>query len=72
MGHHLWMTWLQIARERECAAEAARRLTTERAAQGVEVAEALQDEMYAAMVAVSGAAHAIDGLSGPVRAMVSR
>jgi len=70
LAHHLWMSCLQIARERECAAEGARRLTTERAAQGVEVVEALQEEMYAAMVAVSAAAHAIDGLYGEIRQFI--
>jgi hypothetical protein len=67
LAHHLWMSWLQIASEHERAAERARTRGLELVGGGDAVAE----EMHASMVAISGAAHAIDALYGEIRPLVS-
>ena len=69
LGHQLWLTWLQIASERERAAERARQRTIELGSRE-QFADLLMEEMHASMVAISGAAHAIDGLYGEIKTLV--
>jgi hypothetical protein len=69
LAHHMWMTWLQVGAERECAAARARERGVE-LGPGKGLGDALSEEMRASMVAVSAAAHAIDALYGEVRPMV--
>jgi hypothetical protein len=70
VGTHLWMHWLQIISERERAAIAARAQVLELGARGERVSDALSEEMQASMVAISGAAHAIDALYGEIKPLV--
>jgi hypothetical protein len=64
---NLWMTWLQIACERERVAGDARRRAETVEEVGSEFGEAVGQETRAAMVAVSASSHALDAFYGKVR-----
>jgi hypothetical protein len=66
MGTNLWDTWLDIACERERAATDARRRAESTEADNPEHGTAINDELRAAMVAVSASAHALDAFYGRV------
>ena len=70
IGHHMWMSWLQITCERERAAERARARELKLGSASDGFGDALEEEMHASMVAISGAAHAIDALYGEIRPLV--
>lgn len=70
MGHHLWMSWLQIGGERERAAAQARAHGLELRTAGEDVADALSEEMHASMVGIAAGACAIDALYGEIKSLV--
>jgi hypothetical protein len=71
IGHHLWITWFQIACEHVPSASDQRARQEAVGAGDDEFAPALVREMQASMIAISSAAHTIDALYGEVRSMVS-
>ena len=64
---HLWMIWLRIAFEHEFSADGARENLGSLDRSDPAFSLALEAEMYASLVGVSAAAHAIDALYGEIR-----
>jgi hypothetical protein len=64
------MQWLQIASEQERIAIRARAHAIELGTGSQRFGDALSEEMHASMVAISGAAHAIDALYGEIKPLV--
>jgi transcriptional regulator GlxA family with amidase domain len=70
IGTHLWMHWLRIVAEHEHEAATARARGVALMASGEPLGETLAEETRASMVAVSGAAHAIDSLYGELKPLI--
>ena len=71
IGHHLWLSWLQIASDHARDAEQHRTRSLKLTRAGDEPGPARTREMQNAMVAISASAHAIDGLYGEVKPLIS-
>jgi hypothetical protein len=67
---HLWITWLQVYFEQEGIARSAR-AAVENAPEGSQYGEHLSREMNAAMIAVTGAAAALDSFYGEARPKIN-
>jgi hypothetical protein len=70
IGHHLWLSWLQIASDHTRAAEHERARSLQLAQAGEDPGPARTREMQNAMVAISASAHAIDGLYGEIKLLI--
>jgi hypothetical protein len=71
IAQHLWMTWLQVAADHAQAADQQRQRQLRLGASDEQFGPAMTRELQAAMVAISGAAHAIESLYGEIKPLVS-